>query len=96
MIQKSKLLKRQNQQLELSENIFIWLKLFGQKVNKDFCTQEITAHPDYPAFTAVVDFLDAGNMGYEAVQADASYVNEFNYPALAHIKMPGNEYMHII
>ena len=35
-------------------------------------------------------------MAYNAVQADASYINEFNYPLLAHIRKPGEEYMHIV
>src|SRR5215472_14403402 len=35
-------------------------------------------------------------MSYKAVQADASYINEFNYPLLAHIKQPGVEYLHIL
>ena len=35
-------------------------------------------------------------MAYDAVQADASYIHEFNYPLLAHIKQPGNEYLHLI
>ena len=83
-------------QTELSTIVFDWLLAAGNKLNKDYCKQEITAHADYPALTAVVDFLDAGNMGYQAVQADASYIHEFNYPLLAHIKQPGNEYLHII
>lgn len=83
-------------QTELSVIVYNWLITAGNKINKDYCTQEITTHADYPAVTAVVDFLDAGNMAYQAVQADASYIHEFNYPLLAHIKMPGNEYLHII
>ncbi len=35
-------------------------------------------------------------MEYDAVQADASYIHEFNYPLLAHIKEPGNEYLHLV
>jgi len=35
-------------------------------------------------------------MEYNAVQADASYIHEFNYPLLAHIKKPGHEWLHII
>ena len=87
---------KQQTQSELSSTVFDWLQAAGNKVNKDYCQQEITAHADYPALTAVVDFLDAGNMGYQAVHTDASYINEFNYPLLAHIKQPGNEYLHII
>ncbi len=73
-----------------------WLLLLGNQPNTKFCREEITTHPDYPAMTAVTDFLDAGNMAYSAVQADASYIHEFNYPLLAHIKKPGQEYLHII
>ncbi len=78
---------------QLTQN---WLSLLGNKPNTKFCREEITTHPDYPAMTAVTDFLDAGNMPYNAVQADASYIHEFNYPLLAHINQPGQQYLHII
>lgn len=35
-------------------------------------------------------------MKYKAVQADASFINSFNYPLLAHIRQPGQEYMQLI
>ncbi len=35
-------------------------------------------------------------MGYSAVQADASNIHEFKYPLLAHIKQPGEQYLHIV
>lgn len=73
-----------------------WLSLLGNRPNRKFCREEITTHPDYPAITAVTDFLDAGNMRYNAVQADASYIHEFNYPLLAHINQPGQQYLHIV
>jgi hypothetical protein len=78
---------------QLTQN---WLLLLGNKTNAKFCREEITTHPDYPAMTAVTDFLDAGNMAYNAVQADASYIHEFKYPLLAHISQPGYQYLHII
>lgn len=78
---------------QLTQN---WLLLLGNKPNTKFCREEITTHPDYPAMTAVTDFLDAGKMLYNAVQADASYIHEFNYPLLAHISQPGQQYLHII
>lgn len=78
---------------QLSQN---WLLLLGNKPNSKFCREEITTHPDYPAMTAVTDFLDTGNMAYNAVQADASYIHEFNYPLLAHISQPGQQYLHLI
>jgi uncharacterized membrane protein/thiol-disulfide isomerase/thioredoxin len=73
-----------------------WLSLLGNRPNTKFCKEEITTHPDYPAMTAVTDFLDAGNMSYNAVQADDSYIHEFNYPVLAHINQPGQQYLHLI
>ena len=85
-----------NANIELSETIYEWLTLAGIKLQLSFCEQEITSHTDYPAITAVIDFLESGNMSYQAVHADASYINEFNYPLVAHIKHPGNEYLHII
>jgi len=83
-------------QNELSSLMYGWLSLFEGKISRTFCKDEILSHPDYPAMTAAVDFLEAGGMAYEAVQADASYIHEFNYPLIAHIKQPGNEYMHIL
>ena len=53
-------------------------------------------HPDYPALTAVTDFLSAGNMDYQVVEANASYIHEFNYPLLAHIQLQGQQYMHLV
>lgn len=83
-------------QKELWQISWQWLLQTGNRVNKNFALDEITAHPDYPALTALTDFLDAGGMQYNAVQADDSHLHEFNYPLLAHIKQPGNEYLHII
>ncbi len=83
-------------QKELWQISWQWLLQTGNRVNKNFALEEITAHPDYPALTALTDFLDAGGMQYNAVYADASHIYEFNYPLLAHIKQHGNEYLHII
>ncbi|HSN60011.1 MAG TPA: vitamin K epoxide reductase family protein [Ferruginibacter sp.] len=81
---------------ELWQTTHKWLLISGNKANAKYCREEISTHPDYPAMTAVTDFLDRGNMTFNAVQADASYIHEFNYPVLAHIRQPGQEYMHII
>ncbi len=87
---------KQEIQTELSSIAYEWLTNAGNKINKDYCRQEITTHPDYPALTSLTDFLESGSMAYDAVQADASYIHEFNYPLLGHIKKPGNEYLHLI
>jgi uncharacterized membrane protein/protein-disulfide isomerase len=89
-------LKKTNTATEHWQTTQNWLLLLGNTPNTKYCRQEITTHPDYPAMTSIVDFLDAGNMPYQAVEADASYIHEFNYPLLAHIRQPGQEYMHII
>ncbi len=81
---------------ELSSIAHNWLAASGIKVNNTYAKDAITTHPDYPALTALTDFLESGGMAYDAVQADASYIHEFNYPLLAHIKQPGNEYLHLI
>jgi uncharacterized membrane protein len=81
---------------ELSVIAQDWLNATGIKTNAAYTKEAITTHPDYPAMTAITDFLEAGGMEYDAVQADASYIHEFNYPLLAHIKEPGNEYFHLI
>jgi uncharacterized membrane protein/thiol-disulfide isomerase/thioredoxin len=88
--------KKQQTVTELWKLTHYWLRVLGHKPNAKYCREEITTHPDYPAMTAVTDFLDAGNMQYNAVQADASYIHEFNYPLLAHIRQPGQQYLHII
>lgn len=85
-----------NLQRELWQTTHQWLIACGCNVIKNYCKEEITTHPDYPALTSVTDFLDTGNMPYNAVQADASYIHEFNYPMLAHIRNSGQEYIHII
>lgn len=46
--------------------------------------------------TAITYFLESGCMEYDAVQADGSYINKFNYTLLAHVKEPGNEYFHLV
>jgi uncharacterized membrane protein len=81
---------------ELSTIAQEWLTATGIKTNAAYTKEAITTHPDYPAMTAVTDFLESGGMEYDAVQADASYIHEFNYPLLAHIKQPGNEYLHLV
>lgn len=73
-----------------------WLKACGYKVNNNYCKEEITTHPDYPALLSAIDFLDSGGLAYKAIQADASYLHEFNYPLLAHIRQPGLEYLTMI
>jgi uncharacterized membrane protein/protein-disulfide isomerase len=89
-------LKKTNTATELWQVTQNWLLQLGNTPNTKYCREEITTHPDYPAMTSVADFLEAGNMNYQAVEADASYIHEFNYPLLAHIRQPGQEYMHII
>jgi uncharacterized membrane protein len=81
---------------ELSHIAYNWLNATGIKTNAAYTKEAITTHPDYPAMTALTDFLETGGMEYYAVQADASYIHEFNYPLLAHIKQPGNEYLHLV
>ncbi|MGC4100346.1 vitamin K epoxide reductase family protein [Ferruginibacter sp.] len=82
--------------LELWQVTGNWLTQMGNRPDFNFCREEITTHPDYPAITAVTDFLDSGGMEYNTVQADASFINEFKYPLLAHIRQPAQEFMHII
>ena len=70
------------------------LFLFANKPNKKFYKEEITTYPDYPAMTITIDFLEADNLRYKAVQTDASYIHEFNYPLLAHIPSTVQEYIY--
>ncbi len=81
----------------LWQTTYDWLRLQNFAVNKSFVKAEISTHPDYPALTSIIDFCNIGGLNsFNAVQADASHIHEMNYPVLAHIKQPGNEYMHII
>ena len=73
-----------------------WFKALSIKIDANYLKEKITTHQDYPAITAVADFLDAGNMQYNAVQADASFIKEFNYPLMAHIRSSEGEYMQLI
>jgi len=75
---------------------FLFLKILGNNINRSFCREEITSHPDYPALTSIVDFFDSGNLQYKAVQADVSYLDKFHFPLLVHIKEPGNEYIRLV
>lgn len=75
---------------------FIWLKALGNSVNKEFCKTEIAGHPDYPSLIALSDFLDMGGMRYKAVEGDSSHFGNFEYPLLAHMKVPGNEHLVVI
>lgn len=81
---------------ELWQTTYHWLLQCGNNISMSYCKEEITTHPDYPSLISVIDFLDSGGMEYKAVQADASYIHEFNYPLLAHIRKPGQEYLHLV
>jgi uncharacterized membrane protein len=81
---------------QLWETCYHWLKELGIDVSKSYCRDEISTHPDYPALTSVADFLRNGDMQYYAVKADSSYIQEFNYPILAHVALPGQEYLRIV
>jgi uncharacterized membrane protein len=71
---------------ELSSTGFLWLKQLKQLVSKKFLQDEVTTHPDYPALTSFTDTLIAGGFQFYALRGDASSVNEYDYPLLAHIK----------
>lgn len=81
---------------ELWQTTYNWLRLNGIAINKKFCKEQVSSHSDYPALTSVTDLLEEGSLDYTAAQADVSYIREFNYPVLAHIKQPGNEFLHIV
>jgi uncharacterized membrane protein len=82
--------------MELWKSTHLWLTTCGNKVDKTFCKEEVTSHPDYPALTALVDFLDIGGMSYSAVQSDATYIDQFSYPLLAHLAIPGASQMRMV
>lgn len=71
---------------ELSSTGFLWLKQLKQLVSKKFLQDEVTTHPDYPALTSFTDTLISGGFQFYALRGDASSINEYDYPLLAHIK----------
>ncbi|RZJ91798.1 MAG: hypothetical protein EOO20_04050 [Chryseobacterium sp.] len=73
-----------------------WLKSCGVELNKEYVRDEIVTHQDYPSLTALTDFLDSGSMKYLAVEGSQDYLSAFQYPLLAHIDVPGEQYMRII
>jgi len=82
---------------ELWSTAHDWLHACGNKdVSRNFCKEEITTHPDYPSLLSLIDFLDIGGFEYNAIQADASGIEEFTYPLLAHIQEPGNNRLEMI
>ena len=83
-------------QQELWMTVYDWLQRLNVHPSKTFCREEMTAHPDYPSLLSAADFLNTGSMAYQAVRADESYIHEFVYPLIAHIREPADEYMHII
>ncbi len=89
-------MKDKNLTKELSVVTQDWLKANDVRVNSSYLRNAIKTHPDYPALTSLTDFLESGGMDYDAVRADISFVNEFRYPLLAHMKKPGSEYLHLI
>lgn len=81
---------------ELWRNAYLLLKKRKNPISLQYSKEVITSHPDYPSLLSLIDFFDLGNLKYEAIEADASYINEFSYPLLAHIKHPGHQFLHII
>src|SRR5450631_2702722 len=82
--------------IRLWETVYSWLRATGNKINRHYCEAEITTHPGYPSLLSIVDFLEIGQVGYKAIRIGRSYLNECNYPLLAHIKDPAGERMHVI
>jgi len=84
------------QNSELWQTTFVWLRACGYRLSKNYCKEEITTHPDYPSLTSVIDFLQILKIPCRAIKVDISYIHDFDYPVLAHIKQPANERMSII
>jgi uncharacterized membrane protein len=82
--------------LELWQLTSKWLVACGNKISNRFIKEQLTTHPDYPAMTSIVDFLEQGNFAYSAVISDINHLNNFKYPLLAHFKETGREYFSII
>jgi len=82
--------------LQLWETAYYWLRNTNSKLNKNYCRKELTIHPTYPSLISLIDFMDAGQIPYRAVRADSSYIEDFDYPLLAHVKTPGEEYLQIV
>jgi uncharacterized membrane protein/glutaredoxin len=78
------------------QTAYKWLRQINNKINKEFIRNKIVNHDDYPALTALTDFLDSGGMAYNTVLASEEHFPEMNYPLLAHMKEHGNQYLIII
>jgi LicD family len=71
---------------ELWQAAYLWLRACGNKISSKYCREAIMNHPYYPAQTSLLDFIESGGMRYQALCADISNINKFNYPLLAQIK----------
>lgn len=89
-------MKRQSAQKELWEVAHEWLTQLNSGINKKFCKEEITSHPDYPSLISLIDFLDSGHFEYRAVRMNISHLKNLELPSLIHINSPGEEYMSIL
>lgn len=75
--------RNQIQILEIGELAYAWLSGLGIKVDKQFITNEIATHPDYPALTSLVDILEIGGLYPVVRRADISDLEDFQFPCLA-------------
>lgn len=73
-----------------------WLLLCGNKIDADFCKEEILNHPDYPSLISLVDFVESGKIGISVIKSDINNVKKINYPAIAHINKPGDNSLIIV
>jgi hypothetical protein len=92
-MKKGQVFRRQHEPWQVA---YLWLKACGFRPNSNFCKEEITTHPDYPSLVSLTDFFASGGLSFRAVQANASFINEFQYPLLAHVKQPDVERMQIL
>lgn len=72
---------------------YAWLKSCGNNVNKEFCRDEMSSHPEYPALPSLIDFLESGQFKYVAARATVEDVASFQFPVLTHFKKAGQEYL---
>ncbi len=73
----------------LETSICNYLNKLGLPVSKNYLTNFITQHPDYPSLTSATDALDVLGISYNAVIADMGNISELTFPLLAHTTTNG-------
>ncbi len=75
----------------LETSIYKYLQKKQIAVAKNYITNAIATHTEYPALTSATDALDALGINYTAGTANKNDIQELQYPLLAHSNNNGGE-----